>query len=284
MIRPARNSGNREKEAWKDLTDKQKNGIKIGSAVGVVALAVVLILGGIYGGWFGGSLGGLGETHFGIRVYNAWDNANLTTANISYWDSKDNGLPNKMLTFGTMDNVSMITYDFPEGDIWAKVELADFQTVWVLLDTANDNTISMLKLPQDVAVGGIFDSLGDPMLPSTDDNGTIRWTFPLLQNGTGFRPTYNAMSNDTIYITMKCYFSSVPGKDMVKISGEVSSQKTVDSVNKAIVIPVASSLIVGTTTLTNYLELSCEVSHGGSLTLDSIDLLYDGVVFGTVTL
>jgi hypothetical protein len=281
---------NPKKNSIQGRATKNKSGFQwtntrkalLATVIAVVAVASIVTLVVLYGRPPGAGIIAP-DDEYTISVIDRYDSDELTSANISYWDSDIDGLPDDMLASGTPDNVSMINYDFSAiVDYWVKVELSGYKSVWEELDTDGENIIQLTKLPTADATGSILNSSGGAWANQTSDNGTIRFTWATAQNGTGFNTEYNADTNTTSYLELVFTFNDTASAGLVELSNEVEDDKAVSTVN--LTVPIDVLFLVGDDTLTNYLELACEIDLAGTIALTEINLEYDGVNYATITI
>jgi len=295
MMRPPRGAKLREKEA---MSPQAKYRLKWGVGIAGVGVAAIVIV-GFFLGWFGGTIGGGVTQTYGIRVYNLYTGKSLTSANITYWDSLSNGLPDDAIASGTMDNVTMINFWklYPSQDvgrIWASVELAGYQTVWSILNTKGQNDIAMLALPEGNGTGTLAHvSNGTAWQTNTTiGDAVVTFTFSTALNGSGFRPTFLADTNTTNYIALNFTFNNTASLGMVTtfynangVSNEVTAydyRKAVDG--NSVIVHLSDQFVIGKTALTNYFKVGCTIEFlPATRHLLSIELMYGGVVYATYT-
>lgn len=264
--------------------------------IGLTTIGVAAIL--VFGVWFPlagyytpkpgsvGGTGGGGTSVYGITVFNLASGKNLTSANITYYTAKTNGLPDEALASGTMDNVSMIDYAFPAGTIWASVQLAGYETNWVTLAKHAMNSISMLKIPTANATVSTLNDATGTAIHLTNATGNMDWTFAYTaQNGTGLREQYIAGTNTTLHVTLVFTFNTTAVKSYVTVDSQVTSLVTINA--DVLTIPTTSSFIVPATATTpalmNSVTINRPLLHGSVVGISTVKLEYNGVVYGTFT-
>lgn len=282
--RPSRTEvRNKERFKWKS----KKGGAIIGGISGGGIITLILLSGFLTSWW--GLIGGdvITPTVFGLTVDNVYDSSVLDNATITYYDSTPEGIPDDIIATGDADNLTMQSWDFTSGHTyWCLTQLAGFQDKWTELVTNNQNNIHLWELPTINATTVTFLSdVGATMRRNMNKNATITFYFnSTSQEGHGFEPFYNAVTNLTSYVTMNFTFNITTGLTInnVKIKGgvEVDGKKVIDTVAKVLVVPITSTFMCGNSSSTNKFILNLETQGLGAIGLLNVDLVFDGIVYG----
>jgi hypothetical protein len=225
------------------------------------------------------------EEEFSVQVLDRFDNEELTTANISYWDADNDGLPDDMLASGNADNVTMLNYNFPSATAkyWLKAELSGYKTWWMEIDIDGENIARLTKLPTANGTLSVLDTdNGGDWDNSTASNVSILVDFANSLNGTGFYTTYNADTNTTSYLTIEIATNEtgISVNDFV-IEGVEVEDKKVES-GGVVTIPLTSDLLIPESGAPD-LNLSGEFDLGNA-EVSSVKLVYDNVVYAYIDL
>lgn len=277
-------------------TSKGKKTLAI--SIAGAALAVFLIIGFLPGSYFGFSIAPPGPepTEFGLVVSNQYDGAKLNTAMVSFFDSDANGDPDTLLATGTPDNSTMLNWPFLSGQkYWGFVQMTGFQSKWVVLDTKNNNEILMWKLLTQNATGVTFlnNGNGSVMTSSMKDTlATLTFFYNVTngnQSGKGMEPSYDAMLGIYKYMTLNFTFNATltptdaVHKNFVAVSGlEITAEKVISG--STLSIPMVTSFMCGAVVGQNSIALVMDLNITKFFELTQIDLVYDGVLYGTLTI